>query len=281
MAKALTVAELVTEVRRDIDETTAATSYFSDADIVAYINRTLEWVGNGMPIRSVVWTVTGDASTVDFDSPEQVSDFHIANASTHPQPRVSFAASTRETGIIHLLNNWITSYGFSVRLVGDRIRLRIQPAIDSGEERTFHFLGLLGTVKETPYSTGTVSITLDSDTITGSGTTWTTNAAPGDAITINNEYYLVKSVTDNTTLVLTEVAREATASGLSYEIGGSTGLPASFNSLMQFGVQWRLEKKRKNPDWQTTRELAKKEFWVQSAYLENIMAPNHNLGLAL
>ena len=285
MAKALTVTELTTEIRRDIDETTASTSYFTDADIAAYLNRTLEWVGNGMPARTVKWTITGDGSAVDFSSPEQVSDFHTVVSATHPQPRITYAKSVVGAGTISLLTDWFSAYGFSIRIAGGQIRAQIKPAMASGDTRDVHFIGLPGTIKSTPYSTGTVDIVTKGDaTITGESTVWTTNAAVGDAMVIDGEYYVIKSVTSNTVLELTEVFREAsqtTGAGISYEIGGSTGLPASFNDLLRYGVQWRLERKRKSPEWQTTQALAKREFWTQSAYLENIMAPNDALGLSL
>jgi len=286
MAKALTVTELTTEIRRDIDETTAATSYFSDADIAAYLNRTLEWVGNGMPARTVKWTLTGDGTAIDFKSPEQISDFHTVVSATHPQPRITFAKSVVGAGTISLLTDWFSAYGFSIRLASGGIQAQIKPAMASGDTRDAYFIGLPGTVKETPYSTGTVDIVTKGDaTITGTGTTWSgTDAVAGDAMVIDGEYYVIKSVTSTTVLELTEVYRgtsQTTGAGISYEIGGSTGLPASFNDLLRYGVQWRLERKERNPDWQSTRELAKREFWTQSAYLENIMAPNDALGLSL
>lgn len=285
MAKALTTAELITEIRRDIDEETASTSYFSDADIIAYMNRTLEWVGNGIPIRTVHWTITGDGSSKDFTSPEQIADMHTVIANTFPQPRISYASSVRGTGVITLLNSWITAFGFSMRLSGSNVIAHFEPALDSGETRDVYFTGLPGTVKETPYSTGTVDAVTNGDaTVTGSGTTWTTNVAAGDAIVIDNEYYVVSSVTSNTELELTETYRGTTVASpaaLSYEVGGSTGLSATFNDLIRLGVQWRLERKENNPNWTTTRDLARREFWTQSATVENIVSTNHSLGLAL
>ena len=72
----------------------------------------------------------------------------------------------------------------------------------------------------TKYDTGTVSVTNGSDTVEGSGTTWTTNAAAGDKFMVDSDgtWYEVESVTDNDTLVLTENYAGDTASTQDYTI---------------------------------------------------------------
>jgi hypothetical protein len=68
----------------------------------------------------------------------------------------------------------------------------------------------------TAYLTGTVSVTSGSNTVTGSGTSFTTQVNPGDIIHIsNNANYVVSEVTNNTTLKLFKNAT-ANKTGVKY-----------------------------------------------------------------
>lgn len=70
------------------------------------------------------------------------------------------------------------------------------------------------------YTTGTVSVTNGSSTVTGTGTAFTTNVTAGDSFKVAAGLvtYTVASVTDNTHLVLTANYAEASGSGLNYQI---------------------------------------------------------------
>jgi hypothetical protein len=61
---------------------------------------------------------------------------------------------------------------------------------------------------------GTLSVTNNSTTVTGSSSSFTSQVAPGDYLFFPNGYYTVQSVTNSTTLVLTTTYKGATASGL-------------------------------------------------------------------
>lgn len=62
---------------------------------------------------------------------------------------------------------------------------------------------------------GTISITTDTTTITGVGTTFN-NLAADDYILLGTNYFKIASVTDNTNLTLADTYRGATLSGISY-----------------------------------------------------------------
>ena len=62
--------------------------------------------------------------------------------------------------------------------------------------------------------TGTVSVTQGSTTVTGSGTTFTTELAIGDIIVINGEYFEVSNVNNNTNITVDTACVQASASGL-------------------------------------------------------------------
>lgn len=71
------------------------------------------------------------------------------------------------------------------------------------------------------YSTGTVSVTSGSATVTGSGTTWSTNLAAGEFFRVANhaKEYLIESVDSNTQITLAANYTGASGAGLSYLAG--------------------------------------------------------------
>ena len=77
-------------------------------------------------------------------------------------------------------------------------------------------------------ATGTVSITSGSATVTGSGTTFTTEFLVGNDIKIDNKFYKVLSITSNTVLTL-DINASSTVSGASFFKSGiaSTALAAA------------------------------------------------------
>lgn len=76
-----------------------------------------------------------------------------------------------------------------------------------------------GSRKTAAYSTGTVATATGSKTVTGSGTTFSTNADAGMLFQVGNErVYTVASVDSNTQLTLRDNYEGSTASGLSYAV---------------------------------------------------------------
>jgi hypothetical protein len=74
-----------------------------------------------------------------------------------------------------------------------------------------------------PYSTGTVAVTQDSRTVTGTNTVWTSDMQGRLFLGPNNEYYRIASVTNGTTLLLTEPYQSVSvASGGLYQIWQDT-----------------------------------------------------------
>lgn len=92
----------------------------------------------------------------------------------------------------------------------------------------------------TDYTTGTLSITTATTTVTGSGTSWTSNMAgmwlniplsASNTTSGDNEWYQIASVTNSTTLVLDNAYQGQTVSGASYTIGEVPILPEDFQDL--------------------------------------------------
>jgi len=74
-----------------------------------------------------------------------------------------------------------------------------------------------GSLKTAPYTTGTVTLTNGSKTVTGAGTTFTTNVDAGMLIQRGNErVYVVASVDSNTQLTLRDAYEGVTGAGVAY-----------------------------------------------------------------
>ncbi|HHW1784581.1 TPA: pyocin knob domain-containing protein, partial [Pseudomonas aeruginosa] len=90
------------------------------------------------------------------------------------------------------------------------------------------------------YSTGTVSVVLNSDTVTGSGTAFSANARAGDAFRgPDGRWYEIGNVTSSTVLTIKPAYQGATANGQAYSItpvqGYSKTLADQFRDLSN---QW-------------------------------------------
>lgn len=101
----------------------------------------------------------------------------------------------------------------------DSVKLRINEAQDTifydsdweWRKRSFYM------TTRAPYETGTISVTQNSRTITGSGTTWTDSMKIG-YILISSKLYKIQSVDSTTSIKLEAPYDETTTSGLSYKI---------------------------------------------------------------
>ena len=83
-----------------------------------------------------------------------------------------------------------------------------------------------------PYTTGTVSITKNSSSLTGSGTTWT-SAMNGQYVFLQGTWYQIQKVTSTTALTLVLEYSGTTLSGSGYAIS----TPTIGSQLLNFTVQ--------------------------------------------
>lgn len=81
---------------------------------------------------------------------------------------------------------------------------------------TTNYLKIEGDTAE--YTTGTISITTATATVTGSGTSWLANASAGEYIRIGEDLYLIQSVDSNTSITLSSTYIGVTISGKTYGI---------------------------------------------------------------
>lgn len=101
------------------------------------------------------------------------------------------------------------------------------------------------------YTTGTVVVTNDSVTVTGTSTTWTTNMI-GRFFTVTDgsdgEWYEITAVPDATTLTLKTPVVGATGSGKAYRIGQTFIFPDEYDDVPIDYALYRFFESRNNAD---------------------------------
>jgi len=107
------------------------------------------------------------------------------------------------------------------------------------------------------YTTGTITVTLNSATITGAGTTFTA-AMVGRSLKVvdpngDGMWYKIAAYVDATTLTLENTYAGATTASLSYIIGELPDIPEEFHeSLIDYALYRYYQRRR---DWQAARAL--------------------------
>lgn len=115
------------------------------------------------------------------------------------------------------------------------------------------------------YSTGTISVTLNSTTVTGAGTTFTA-AMVGRSLKVNDPngdgmWYKIAAYVDANTLTLENNYAGSTASGLSYVIGELPDIPEEFHESLVDYAMYRYYLRRR--DLRTAQEM-------YSAFVESL-----------
>jgi len=114
-----------------------------------------------------------------------------------------------------------------------------QPA-SSGNTITMHYKERLRDLSVADYTTGTVSVTTNTTTLTGVGTSWTTNMAgrwiqipitASDTTSGDNEWYQISSVASATSLTLKNPYTGQTVAGGTYTIGEVPILAEDYQDL--------------------------------------------------
>ena len=95
---------------------------------------------------------------------------------------------------------------------------------------TFSFQKKVPDYGATDYSDGTVAVTNGSTAVVGTSTVWTSDMV-GRYLKVNNYWYEISAVADNTHLTLLTEYGEDTASGASYTIAELVPLPDGFENI--------------------------------------------------
>ena len=117
---------------------------------------------------------------------------------------------------------------------GGNLNLYPIPA-DNNQTITYDYKKAVRDLSNADYTTGTVSLTNASTTVTGSGTTFTASMADrwikGN---LDNFWYEINAFTSTTVVVLRKQWQGATTAGLSYTIGEMPVLPEAYHQLPVF-----------------------------------------------
>lgn len=115
---------------------------------------------------------------------------------------------------------------------------------------TYNYKQSVKDLSEADYTTGTVTVTNDSTTVTGSGTTFTAGMV-GRYIKITGDgfWYKIASFTNATTINLQKKYQGATAAGANYTIGEMPILPEAYHNLPAYRaaqIFWVMKGKDEN-----------------------------------
>lgn len=103
----------------------------------------------------------------------------------------------------------------------------------TGDDITILYKRRLRNMSLEDYTTGTIAVIMDDQTVVGSGTSWVSaGVKPGSYIFIDDIPYEVGSVTDATHLELVKPYEGSIASGLSYKVGDVPAIPEPFHDLL-------------------------------------------------
>lgn len=118
----------------------------------------------------------------------------------------------------------------------------------SGMPLTFRYKERLRDLSQVDYSTGTVSVTTMTNTVTGSGTAWTEDMAnrwiriaantTSNTTSGDNEWYQIYTVGSATSLTLVNQYQGTTVAGGTYAIGEMPLLPEDYQVVALYYALW-------------------------------------------
>lgn len=152
-------------------------------------------------------------------------------------------------------------------ITGDSMEIYPVPtSAGSSNNGTFHYIKRVVDMTAADYTTGTVTLTNASTTVTGSGTTFTA-AMVGRSIkgTTDARWYELLTFTSTTVMVLKKAFQGTTGSGLSYTIGELPLIPEDYHQLLWMQPVSHYWAMKKEPDqaayYQSLYEKGKREFF--------------------
>lgn len=103
----------------------------------------------------------------------------------------------------------------------------------AGQEIVFNAYYIPKNMTAQDYSEGTISVSNDSDEVSGTGTDFTSDMV-GRWIDISDEWYRISEVTDATNLVISRPLFGSSVSDISYTIGESPDIPEVLHELIPY-----------------------------------------------
>jgi len=124
-------------------------------------------------------------------------------------------------------------------------------------------------LSQTAYTTGTVTVTSNSATVTGSGVTWNAQMVgryfqvTDSGGNTDGQFYRIVSVISATQLTLEQTYENTTASGLTYQIAEMFALPEEMQVLPEYYALWHYYLTKQSKDKALTFEgMFKQELSV-------------------
>ena len=150
-------------------------------------------------------------------------------------------------------------------VTGDSVEIYPVPS-SAGNTGTFHYIKRVVDMANDDYTTGTVTATNASTTLTGSSTVWTA-AMAGRFFKVNADarWYELQTFSTTTSFALKKTFQGTTASAAAYTIGEMPLIPEDYQSLLWMQPAARFWIMKKEPDqatyYQSLYEKGKKEFF--------------------
>lgn len=187
------------------------------------------------------------AGTTNYDLPyniKELVDFYIVSGSLRYVLREVPNAEYFDRLQFAQYSSDIPQYYW---VFANQINIFPTPA-SSGNQMTFRYKERLRDLSQVDYTTGTVSVTTATNSIVGSGTTWTEDMA-GRWIRINanttsnttsgdNQWYKIFAWVDSTHLTLVNQYQGTTVTGGTYTIGEMPLLPEDYQVVALYYALW-------------------------------------------
>lgn len=134
---------------------------------------------------------------------------------------------------INSTTTFTSNYPLYYFMKGNQILIYPNPST-SGNTVTITYIKKTRDLRTENYTTGTIAVTNNSATVTGTGTTWNTanNIRAGNFLFIDDTPYEVLTVGGTTSITLTQPYQGTTASGLSYKIGDCSPILDEFQDVL-------------------------------------------------
>jgi hypothetical protein len=113
---------------------------------------------------------------------------------------------------------------------GNRIKLYPTPS-SNGNTITYNYKKKVGKLSVADYTTGTIAITNDDETVTGTATTFTASMAGLSLMTTDGLWYDINTFASATSLELLQPYLGATITGATYTIGQLSPIPDAYEEM--------------------------------------------------
>lgn len=181
-------------------------------------------------------TVAGTAGyNLPFNNKQVINSTVLIGATLWQPQEVATRKAYDALNVISFQNDFPQYY----YIYNNQLLLWPTPAT-SAQAITINYKKRIRDLSVVDYTTGTLSITTATTTVTGSGTTWTTNMAnrwlnvpltASNTTSGDDEWYQIASVASATSLTLTNTYTGQTVAGGAYTIGEVSILPEDFQDL--------------------------------------------------